>query len=341
MNMIRVGICLDDVHFARALSMGLARECRNMTFILLESVDGDGECDLILSSAPHDDQRVITMVRDETEENIYEDPPYRVYRYKESHRLVNDLLFIYFKITGQNLEFTGDAKCKVLVFASVSGGSGCTATAISVGQMLYKLYGCKCLYLNLCPIDDSKKYLPAAGQQSLLSLLYYLDTQKDFPLGTFLSHTQQIDYVHTNLINSYFDEIQVKLLTRLMKKIDELGTYPFLIVDMSNHFSRTNKQLLSRAFRIILLYQDRDRIPEQYFLKIIGEIKRIAKRTKLIKVKNFVEDDFEENENFLLISREKMQFHGNDRGLIDLSSAEHFQLETGAIARQIMEEGLE
>lgn len=328
MEMIRVGIWLDDTHFAHALSMGLARACRKMTFTLMNGLEAGEGCDLILTSEELDDPRVVVMVRDEERVNIYGSPPYRVYRYKESHHLINDLLFVYFKITGKNLEFIGDTQCKVLIFASVSGGNGCTATALTVGQMLYKLYGCKCLYLNLCPIDDSKKYLPAGGSSSLLNLLYYLDVEKDFPLGTFITQSNSIDYIHTNMVNSYFDELNLTLLNRLLKKVDEVGTYPFLLIDVSNHLSRNNKQLLAQASRIILLYQGQEFVPETYFSAMTEEIEKIAQGTEIIKVKNFAEE-FDADDQFAFVfSRET---EGNPS---------HFQLEAGAIARKIMEDGI-
>ena len=193
MKMIKVGICLDDTHFAHALSVGLARECRNIEYILLEKMEDGDLCDLILSSQPGEDHRIIMMVRDARDENIYGEPPFCVFRYKESHRLANDLLFLYFKLSGKNIELSGNTRCKILVFCSVSGGCGCTSAALSTGRMLYRMYGCKCLYLNLCPIDDSKKYLQREGEKSLLSLLYYLDKGRDFPLGTFISKREGID----------------------------------------------------------------------------------------------------------------------------------------------------
>ena len=339
MEMIKVGICLDDMQFAHALSQGLARECRNMTFFLFNRTAECHGCDLILSSEPSDDPRSILMVRDGAEENIYGGPPYCVFRYKESHRLVNDLLFIYFEITGKNLEFAGDAKCRILVFASISGGCGCTATALSVGQMLYKLYGAKCLYLNLCPINDSLKYISTGGTESLLRLLYYLDIQKDFPLKSFISPLQHIDAIQTNLLNTYFDEISLELLDRLVNKVDELGEYSFLIFDISNHFSRTNKKLLRRAFRMVLLYQERDQISEPFFLAINKELERFVTSGTVLRVRNFVEDyDDAGDGNDLLLSKEKTMVSSNQQGLLDLSGMMHFQREAAMIAKNIMEE---
>ena len=47
--MIKVGICLDDIHFAHALSKGLIRECANILFVLLQHMEDGEDCDLILS----------------------------------------------------------------------------------------------------------------------------------------------------------------------------------------------------------------------------------------------------------------------------------------------------
>ena len=326
MEIIRVGIWLDDAHFAHALSMGLARTCRRMIFTLMTGLEDGQDCDLILTAEEMDDPRGIVLVRDENEVNIYGDPPYRVYRYKESDHLINDLLFVYFNLTGKNLEFIGNTKCKLLAFASVAGGCGCTATALSVGQMLHRMYGGKCLYLNLCPIDDSKKYLPEAGSDGLRNLLYYLDVGKDFPLASFIVQTDRVDAIRTSQINAYFDELDLKLLRRLLKKIDDLGQYSFLILDMSNHLSRSNKQLLTQASQIILMYQEQEMVPENYFDDLIGEIRDLAGGNPVITVKNFG-DAFEEDPRFnFVLSRER------DGRFVQ------FNQEAGAIARRIMED---
>jgi len=278
------------------------------------------------------------MVRDAGDENIYGEPPFRVFRYKESHRLVNDLLFLYFKLSGKNIEISGDTKCRVLVFCSVSGGCGCTATALTVGQMLYRLYGCKCLYLNLCPIDDSKKYLKKGGEKSLLSLLYYLDVEKDFPMGTFIMQEEDVDYIQTNVMNSYFDEIQPKILNRLLKKIDDMGKYSFLLLDMSNHFSRTNRQVLSRCEQVILMHQERDRISESYYAIVSEAIKKLADRKRIIQVKNF-SASYETDESDIILSCQRYYGTGEGKEFPDFSLTEGFRMEAAGIAKRIMQEG--
>ncbi len=337
MDLIKVGICLDDIHFAHALSIGLARSCKNMTFSLMDGPDEYDEFDLILTSDSSVHPKEIMMVRDMAEVNIFGDPPFSIYRYKESQHLINDLLFIYFRLSGKNLEYVGDAECKILAFASASGGCGCTLTALSVGQMLYKMYGCKCLYLNLCPIDDSKKYLQTESGNSLLNLLYYLEVQRDFPLGSFISQTETMDYIHTNLINSYFDELSLTLLRRLLKKVDEIGIYSFLLVDMSNHFSRNNKQLLAQASQIVVLYQERDCISQVYFSRLVDELNRISQPNSLIMVKNFAENYADGDEGILCLSSERSLPSIGDDGLINLQSFGHIQHDAECLAMKIIE----
>jgi len=337
MDLIKVGICLDDIHFAHALSIGLARSCRNMTFTLLGGIDEYDGFDLILTSDVSTHPKEIMMVRDMAEVNIFGDPPFCVYRYKESQHLINDLLFIYFRLSGKNLEYIGDAECKILAFASASGGCGCTLTALSVGQLLYKMYGCKCLYLNLCPVDDSKKYLPTESGDSLLNLLYYLEVQRDFPLGSFISQTETMDYIHTNLINSYFDELSLTLLQRLLKKVDEIGIYSFLLVDMSNHFSRNNKQLLAQASQIVLLYQDRDCLSQVYFSRLVDELNKISQPNPMIMVKNFTENYVDEEDEVFYLSSESENPSIGDNGLINLQSFGQIQHEAECLAVKIIE----
>lgn len=120
-------------------------------------------------------------------------------------------------------------------------------------QNAVPIYGAKSLYMNLCPLDDSRKYLEEEGEESLLKLLYYLEQDRAFPLGSFITETEEIDYVNTGVINTYFNEMRPLLMERFLKKMDSLGKYDFLILDMGNHLCRENKKLLAGADCAVLI----------------------------------------------------------------------------------------
>ena len=222
---MKVGVQLADEDFARALVKGLAAESRNICF-LMGSDDGIGaEVDLILSENPSGLRTEICLVNTSEEERIYDGPPYRIFRYRDAGAFVGNLLHIYYLETGKNPVLCGDVRCRILCFVSLSQGPEATALALMTGQFLHKHYGARCLYLNLCPIDGSKRFLPDHDSKGLLTLLYYLDQKKDFPLNPFIETGSSIDHIKTSLSNPYFDELCLEQLQRLLKKIDDLGIY--------------------------------------------------------------------------------------------------------------------
>ena len=93
MEIVKVGILLEDRAFAQALSIALSREDSCMRFYLLDSAAEGESCDLILAERPSSDEKVIELVRDSEAVRYTGDPPYKLYRYMESQNLINSLLF--------------------------------------------------------------------------------------------------------------------------------------------------------------------------------------------------------------------------------------------------------
>lgn len=263
--MMKVGVELNDRDFAQALVRGLASEGRKICFVLLEDGCSEQDFDLILTNRERDGTRYVLLVSHPDEVCIFEGPPYRIFRYQDAKSFVSQLLFIYYRETGRNLEFAGEFHCKPLVFTSVSGGPASTALALSMAELLDKHFGCRCLYLNLCPIDGSKRFINGNGGRGLLTLLYYLEQEKDFPMTSFISKTLHVDHIDTYISNPYFDELHPLQLHRLLKKIDEMGIYSYLLLDIGNHLSRGNKQIFSQGTDVILVTEKEDRLPEPFF----------------------------------------------------------------------------
>ena len=274
--MMKVGVELNDRDFAQALVRGLASEGQKICFVLLEDGCSEQDFDLILTNRERDGTRYVLLVSHPDEVSIFEGPPYRIFRYQDAKSFVSQLLFIYYRETGRNLEFAGEFHCKPLVFTSVSGGPASTALALSMAELLDKHFGCRCLYLNLCPIDGSKRFINCNGGQALLTLLYYLDQNKNFPMTSFISKTLHVDHIDTNISNPYFDELHPLQLHRLLKKIDEMGIYSYLLLDIGNHLSRGNKQILSQGTDVILVTEKEDRLPEPFFEEFLNLLEQFC-----------------------------------------------------------------
>ena len=274
--MMKVGIQLEDRDFSQNLARGLAAEGRSFCFVLPEDSYSGQDFDLILTDRNCDGKGHVFLTPHPEEVRIFEGPPYRIFRYQDARTFVSQLLFIYYRETGRNLELAGDSRCKPLVFTSVSGGPASTALALSVAELLDKHFGYRCLYLNLCPIDGSKRFLAGNDGRGLLHLLYYLDQEKAFPMSSFISKSLHVDHIDTNISNPYFDELHPMQMRRLLKKIDEMGTYRCLLLDFGNHLSRGNKALLAHGADVVLVTEQEDRLPEPFFEDFLNLLEQIC-----------------------------------------------------------------
>lgn len=326
--MMKVGVQLKDTDFARALVRGLSAEGRNLCFAFVDDFAGDEGFDLVLTDQEERSSRYVLLVKDPEETRIYDGSPYRIFRYTNARDFVSGLLYIYHRETGRNLEFAGDTRCKILVFASVSGEPDATAIALATGELLDKHFGCRCLYLNLCPIDGSKRFLPDGSGHGFLKLLYYLSQERDFPLSSFIRQYFQKDYIDISFSNPYFDELDSLRLHRLLKKIDELGQYDYLILDVGNHLTRGNKTVLAQAEEIVLVSAEENRLPAPFFQKITDLLERLGGQGKV----RLLSLDRQR-----LVEREQDMPLGED-GLLDLSALKYIQWEAGRLVRNLMEQ---
>lgn len=352
MALIKAGIFLKDRIFAEALAEGLSRQAGPIRFYLLSAFEEGDFCDLILAEPDWDRDEgvfggsdressycgIVELVRQPGEENLFGKPPYRIYRYKESPNLLNDLLFVYFEMTGRSLENHGDAKCRTIVFLSECGGCGATSIALASARMLYQIYGSRVLYLNLCPLNDTED--DKAGRESgrFVKLLYYLQENRDFPVSSFITEEEELDCVNTGIVNGYFNEMKPLFMQRFLEKIGRLGKYDFLFLDIGNHLSRENKNLISGAECTVLVSDGERRCSGKYRKAISREIAERVDHGRIVHIRNFADDSWEEDytdetelaegEELFCISRQR---DGN------LQLAQNFGNEVSEVAKAIME----
>ena len=339
MEIIKVGIYLNDCCFAGALAKALARRARGMVFRLLSAAEEAEDCHMVLSTGEYEGTGAVRLVRRPESEHL-DGEPFCVYRYKDSSNLVNDLLFIYFQMTGYVSAYRGSTRYRLLIFAACGGGCGTTSAALSVCRQLNRFYGARCLYLNFCPIDDSRKYLPQEEAGGFLKLLYYLKTGRDFPVSAFIARDDELDYLRTGVVNAHLDEIDSHTMETLLIRLREEGRYDFLIADVGGHLCRINKELLGQAELVFLFHSARIPFPGKYREKISREIEDRTDEGKLVCVENFSEDrwDGEQHSAELFISRDyrAVSAEAGGRLVVDLSG--NYGNEIAAIAERIMKE---
>ena len=254
MEIVKVGLCLDDKDFAEKLAEGLSREYKGLQIYLLDDLKGISGLALILASRWSGQANVVVAGCDMQEEQL-ESEPYRLCVYKDCPNMINDLLYIYFKLTGKNCRFVGENICRTVAFCSASGSCEVTRTAVETGKYLCRVFRSRCLYINLCFVDESHEIINHEDG-SLLKLLYYVSNSVEFPVGRFISEGTEIDCLKTGVINSYSDEMTPELFEKLIVRIEELGIYDFVLIDMGNQFSRTNRMLIEELDHTILMEKD-------------------------------------------------------------------------------------
>ncbi|MGF6376257.1 hypothetical protein M2140_001328 [Clostridiales Family XIII bacterium PM5-7] len=339
MEIIKVGIVSNQDEFVHALVKGLARNSRGMSFCILNSVEDGADCQMILSTEKIEDQRCVhlSVVR---EDNCQVDgPPYRLYRYEDCQMMTKQLLFIFFSMTGRIVESGLQRNCKILVITSECGGAGATSLSISLGRALFNLYGYRSLYLNLCPINDGYKFLPNPQFNYTKKLFYYLDMERSFPLEPFISSADQLDYISTDYINRHLHDLSSEIMLKLIGKIEDIGRYTYLIVDIGNHLTRENQKLMDCASHTVLLHDSRRSIPESMRCAIREEVKARTTSGEVIIVHNFAKDQWEgdcEEELFLEEKGDAFFFQKDDRIQINLKHG--YGMGIAAIAKRIVEE---
>jgi hypothetical protein len=95
-------------------------------------------------------------------------------------------------------------------------------------------------------------------------------------MSSFISKSLHVDHIDTNISNPYFDELHPMQMRRLLKKIDEMGTYRYLLLDFGNHLSRGNKALLAHGADVVLVTEQEDRLPEPFFEDFLNLLEQIC-----------------------------------------------------------------
>ena len=135
----------------------------SLELIVMNDISEYYKYDVVITDTDYDYPNIIVLTRDEDSVSVTEGPPYRIFRYKDNVGLKNDILYIYYIMTGKVAGIRNRHSVKLIVAASESGGAGCTALSISLCRSLDKIFGLRCLYLNICPINDSRKYFHGDG----------------------------------------------------------------------------------------------------------------------------------------------------------------------------------
>jgi hypothetical protein len=99
-------------------------------------------------------------------------------RFQKADLIYREILSLYAEHAGSmtELKFSDDG-CRVIAFASPSGGAG-SSTMAAACAMHFAALGRKTLYLNLEPFGSADDYFAGQGQFDMSDIIYALKTRK-------------------------------------------------------------------------------------------------------------------------------------------------------------------
>lgn len=329
MEHLNVGLILKDKTYAAALARGLSRESRNMNFTVIDKTVT--ECGLYLTDSRRRRSLcapviVLSETPDDDEIFIYEDC--RVF--------VDRMIYLYYVMTGRIAEFRGNSSFRLVVFAQACGGSGTTSTALAAARMLNTIYGSRCLYLNICPFDDSRKYIAEQEGAGIVKLLYHLKKEYDFPMGSFVQEAEGISVFVTHAVNKYAMELTGEMFNRLLAEVNRTGSYDYLFVDAGNYWSRENLAVLGCADCVVVVSGEKRRGHIKYLNELEEMLIARAGAENVLRVMNFADDTDEDapEGGSYAVSREDAAFVRMG-GYVRIDLSGNYGLEIAQVAKGI------
>ncbi|MGN1382179.1 MAG: hypothetical protein ACI4W2_05105 [Eubacterium sp.] len=262
MKKIQVNVAVSDPEYGRAIVRGMSAKPGRLQFRQLQTEFGEDVAD--------DDSSVVTCegVRKADlwitdQEAVYESySPYCLYLSKDEKQdagvplnrngLLSGLNQLWFQKTGKPAEYLFLQQAAVTAFFGVSGGSGITACALAVARLLYRIYGVKCLYISMNPVDDSGSYLKKGDSCGLLRLLYALQRGKHEPIQPYLNEEDGIWYFRGT--ESGLDEhVRVESMEPLFAELARQGNFQHVIIDFGTSLTEEHIEMMQCCSAAVLV----------------------------------------------------------------------------------------
>ena len=348
MERMKIGIAIKNENYGKIFARGLSMVSHNMTYYVLgegNKISEEPDPDVILSDLPYEELVELGLEQKPVIELSHEDKDECIFIFDDTRTIVDRIVYFYYEKTGKLAEYRGNSKSRLLVFCGLSGGCGVTSTALSVARMLETIYGSYCLYLNICPVDDSRRYLEERDGGGMLKLLYHLTREDDFPIESFIEEEEGLFSFATRAMNKYAMEIDDVLFNRLLGIVEKLGKYDYVIVDAGNCWSRSRLKILEPADCVVLVSKDHKGGKFAYEDSARAEIARYA-GDDLLEVVNFAPDDDDadnigwddpESEAHAMVLSENGQAFIPMGGRVRIDLKGNYGLEIAAIAKKIVE----
>lgn len=168
----------------------------------------------------------------------------KIYRYEDFRSVLKRIgeVFDLFSVKKR----VGDGESiSVLAITSISGGAGTTTLAKAIGKIMSR-EGEQPLYLSLSPVN------PMDESGDMIRVIYDLKRRREKDLSLYVSNFENLDEIGAPLVNSYINLIDKGAMEKIIKSAERAG-YSLLILDMGNHLTSENYEILGLCDREIMV----------------------------------------------------------------------------------------
>lgn len=212
-------------------------------------------------------------------------------KYQEAEEVLKALLAIYVEIA--DVQLPGLAKnCKTVFIGNYSPVRRCrqTSFALTMSQLLAQKH--RTLYLNFEHYAGLEELLPTPRTMDLADLLYFLNVERDkfrLRLQTIVKHKGELEYVPPMKSGQNLLTIAPSEWLALLQKLEELGEYEYVILDLSESMQGLFEIL--RLCKRIYTMTGEDRIARSKLLQYehllaLYEYEDVLDKTKRLSLKH-------------------------------------------------------
>lgn len=279
-----------------------------------------------------------------------------IYKYSPAQQFISEIFDIYSELTGRNPQSYHIKDVRILVFASWSGGAGCSTVAVETARELNRFYGRKVLYLSLEEMQSSENFFGRyEGSSSLSKYLYHL-LKKNGRIPFLESYIVKDEYGLETFCPSKgknpLRQMNEKEFFTFINSVASSGGYDVIAIDIGNNLSNIDVICLDIAEKICMVTVSENNIyrEEKYFRYLIcshGE----TVMDKIIKIANMVQRNIDEDIEKDLKNREedderfiptsvyidKSRYFVNGEGIRKVLDEGSFSKSIGLIAELMME----
>ena len=156
-------------------------------------------------------------------------------KYQQADQVLRELLCIYLEIAAQVLPKLGtEGRTGFIGFYSPVGRCLQTTFALTVSQLLAEKH--KTLYLNFEYFAGNQELLPELQTRDLADLLYFLNAEQGkfaLRMQSMVRQVGSLDYIPPMRAGQNLLQITAKEWLLFLKKLQELGVYEYVVMDLS------------------------------------------------------------------------------------------------------------